>query len=228
MGVEVPDTFVSYALGPLMHVSGHWSAWGAMLSGGRAVLHPDRKMEAATVLDVVEQEHVTMLTIVGDSMGRPIVDAIEAEPGHYDTTSVLMLGSGGSIMSADVKARLLDGFPSVMVLMEAIGSSESPAQALSITARGQGVGPALRFAAEERTTVFDESFVRWSQARARWAGWPPKDGYLWAISTTPRNRRTHSSRSTVSGGHSPETWRPSKPTARSGSSGEARCASTRG
>ena len=36
MGVAVPDTFVSYALGPLMHVSGHWSAWGAMLSGGRA------------------------------------------------------------------------------------------------------------------------------------------------------------------------------------------------
>ncbi len=156
MGVDVPDTFVSYALGPLMHVSGHWSAWGAMLSGGRAVLHPDRKMEAATVLDVVEQERVTMLTIVGDSMGRPIVDAIEADPGHYDTTSVLMLGSGGSIMSADVKDRLLDGFPSAMVLMEAIGSSESPAQALSITTRGQGVGPALRFAADERTTVFDD------------------------------------------------------------------------
>ena len=41
MAVAVPDIFVSYALGPLMHVSGHWSAWGAMLSGGRAVLHPE-------------------------------------------------------------------------------------------------------------------------------------------------------------------------------------------
>ena len=41
-GVAVPDIFVSYALGPLMHVSGHWSAWGAMLSGGRTVLHPGR------------------------------------------------------------------------------------------------------------------------------------------------------------------------------------------
>jgi acyl-CoA synthetase (AMP-forming)/AMP-acid ligase II len=156
MGVKVPDTFVSYALGPLMHVSGHWSAWGAMLSGGRTVLHPSRQMDANTVLETVEGEQVTMLTIVGDSMGRPIVEAIDADPGRHQTTSVLMLGSGGSIMSADVKDRLFDGFPSAMVLTEAIGSSESPAQAISITRRGQGATQALLFNADERTTVFDE------------------------------------------------------------------------
>jgi acyl-CoA synthetase (AMP-forming)/AMP-acid ligase II len=156
MGVAVPDIFVSYALGPLMHVSGHWSAWGAMLSGGCAVLHPSRQMDAGTVLKVVERERATMLTIVGDSMGRPIVETIEAVPGRYDTSSVLMLGSGGSIMSGDVKGRLFDGFPSAMVMTEAIGSSESPAQALAVTMRGQPVAPALRFTADERTTVFDD------------------------------------------------------------------------
>jgi acyl-CoA synthetase (AMP-forming)/AMP-acid ligase II len=156
MGVAVPDIFVSYALGPLMHVSGHWSAWGAMLSGGRAVLHPSRSMDADTVLDTIQGEQVTMLTIVGDSMGRPIVETIEADPSRYDTGSVLMLGSGGSIMSGDVKDRLLAGFPSAMVLTEAIGSSESPAQALSVTWRGQPAAPALRFTADDRTAVFDE------------------------------------------------------------------------
>ncbi len=156
MGVAVPDTFVSYALGPLMHVSGHWSAWGAMLSGGCAVLHPDRQMDAGRVLDVVDREQVTMLTIVGDSMGRPIVEAIERDPGGHDTASVLMLGSGGSIMSGDVKDRLFSGFPSAMVLTEAIGSSESPAQALAVTMRGQAVAPPLRFTADDRTTVFDD------------------------------------------------------------------------
>ena len=106
MGVAVPDTFVSYALGPLMHVSGHWSAWGAMLSGGRAILHPSRKMEAETVLEVVDHEQVTMLTIVGDSMGRPIVEAIEASPGRHDTTSVLMLGwAAGGILFGVVSDR---------------------------------------------------------------------------------------------------------------------------
>ncbi len=155
-GVAVPGIFVSYALGPLMHVSGHWSAWGAILSGGRSVLHPDRTMEVGTVLQTIEQERATMLTIVGDSMGRPIVEAVEESPGRYDLGSVLMLGSGGSIMSADVKDRLFTGFPSAMVLTEAIGSSESPAQAVSVTLRGQEAGPALRFRADERTTVFDD------------------------------------------------------------------------
>jgi fatty-acyl-CoA synthase len=156
LGIALPDIYVSYSLGPLMHVSGHWSAWGAMLSGGCTVLHPSRQMDAPTVLGVVEAERVTMLTIVGDSMGLPLVDALEAEPGRYDTSSVLMLGSGGSIMSAGVKERLFAGFPSVMVLVEAIGSSESPSQALSITSRGQGPSETLRFEAKEGTTVFDD------------------------------------------------------------------------
>ena len=155
-GVEVPDLYVSYALGPLMHVSGHWSAWGAMLSGGLIVLHPSRQMEAETVLEMVEREAVTMLTIVGDSMGLPLVEALEANPGRFDTSSVLMLGSGGSIMSGDVKDRLLVGFPSAMMIVEAIGSSESPAQAISTTVRGQGPAETLRFTADERTTVFDD------------------------------------------------------------------------
>jgi 3-oxocholest-4-en-26-oate---CoA ligase len=156
MGVDVPDMYVSYALGPLMHVSGHWSAWGAMLSGGRTVLHPSRQMDAETVLTVVQHERVTMLTIVGDSMGLPLVETLEANPGRYDTSSVLMLGSGGSIMSGDVKDRLMVGFPSAMMITEAIGSSESPAQALSTTIRGQGPAQTLRFTADERTTVFDD------------------------------------------------------------------------
>jgi len=156
LGVTVPAIYVSYALGPLMHVSGHWSAWGAMLSGGCTVLHPSRQMDAESVLETVDHEQVTNLTIVGDSMGRPIVEAIEADPERFDTTSVLMLGSGGSILSGDVKDRLLEGFASAMVLTEAIGSSESPAQALSITRRGQAAAPALEFSADERTTVFDD------------------------------------------------------------------------
>ena len=97
-----------------------------------------------------------MLTIVGDSMGRPIVEAIEANPRTPWQDLRAHARLGGSILSSDVKARLFDGFPSAMMLTEAIGSSESPAQAISLTVRGQGVAPALEFTADDRTTVFDD------------------------------------------------------------------------
>ena len=130
-----------------------------------------------------------MLTIVGDSMGRPLVDAIEADPLRHDTTSVLMLGSGGSIMSADVKNRQFDGFPSAMVLTEAIGSTGSPAQAVSITVRGQGAGQALRFNADERTTVFDdESDLCVPDPETR-AGWPRRAGCRSGAFTTPKGQQ---------------------------------------
>ena len=228
MGVAVPDIFVSYALGPLMHVSGHWSAWGAMLSGGRAVLHPSRSMDAGTVLDMVDREQVTMLTIVGDSMGRPIVEAIEADPGRYDTASVLMLGSGGSIMSGDVKDRLLAGLPVGHGADRGHRFLRVPgAGALGHRTGGRAPAPALRFTADDRTAVFDDD-LRPVAARdpVRWDGWPPRDGSRSATTTMPRSRRPPSSRSTVPVGPCPGTWPPSRPTDRSGCSGGARCAST--
>jgi 3-oxocholest-4-en-26-oate---CoA ligase len=157
-GVATPDRFISYALGPLMHVSGHWSAWGVLLAGCTVVLHPDREMHPARVLEVVERERATMLTLVGDAMGRPIVEVLEAEPGRYDTSSLLMLASGGSVLSGDIKDRLFAAIPTVVMLTEAIGSSESPAQALSVITRGSGQAPTLRFTATENTTVFDDAF----------------------------------------------------------------------
>jgi acyl-CoA synthetase (AMP-forming)/AMP-acid ligase II len=146
-GVEVPDMYVSYALGPLMHVSGHWSAWGAMLSGGRTVLHPSRQMDAETVLGIVERERVTMLTIVGDSMGLPLVETLQANPRRFDTTSVLMLGSGGSIMSGDVKDRLLVGFPSALMIVEAIGPGPRPGPDVALRGRREDDGLRRRSAA---------------------------------------------------------------------------------
>jgi acyl-CoA synthetase (AMP-forming)/AMP-acid ligase II len=63
-------------------------------------------------------------------------------------------------MSGDVKDRLMVGFPSAMMIVEAIGSSESPSQALSTTIRGQGPAQTLRFVADEKTTVFDDDLRR--------------------------------------------------------------------
>ena len=134
-GDPEPEQFVVLALGPLMHASGQWSALGTLLAGGTVVVYTERSIEMARVLSLVDRERVVMLTFVGDASARPLLDEIEAGPGRYDTSSLQLLGSGGAILSADVKERLLASIPSVLAITEAIGSSESPVQAVAVVRR---------------------------------------------------------------------------------------------
>ncbi|HZQ57000.1 MAG TPA: acyl-CoA synthetase [Acidimicrobiales bacterium] len=155
---DIPEQFVSLAAGPLMHASGQWSAFGALLAGSTVVLYPGRSMDIRALLRLVERERVTMLTVVGDAVARPLVEELEADPGAYDTSSVLMLGSGGSILSSEVKERLLKAMPTALVITEAIGSSESPVQALSVVPRGTSPTASLMFDAPPNTIVLDADF----------------------------------------------------------------------
>jgi 3-oxocholest-4-en-26-oate---CoA ligase len=148
-----PDQFVTLALGPLVHASGQWSALGSMLSGGKSVIYPRRRMDMSLVLDLVEGEQVTMLTLVGDTSGRPLLDELRARGSSERTSSLRLLGSGGSILSGEIKDGLLEMLPSVLAISEAVGSSESPVQAVAIGQRGAEPSRSLRFAAKAGATV---------------------------------------------------------------------------
>ena len=151
-----PDHFVSLALGPLMHASGQWSALGTLLGGGTVVLYPDAHMDLDRVLELVERERVVALNLVGDASGRPMVDAVRRAAGARDTASLRLLGSGGSALSAEVKESLMTELPSVLAIVEGIGSSESPAQGVSVTTRGGTAARSLTFAAKPATRVVDD------------------------------------------------------------------------
>jgi acyl-CoA synthetase (AMP-forming)/AMP-acid ligase II len=150
-----PDEFVALSLGPLIHASGQWTALSTLLGGGRLVLYTRRSMDMRSVLELVETERVTMLTIVGDTSGRPLAEALEVRPADFDTSSLRLLGSGGSILTAAVKDRLLSALPSVLAISEAVGSSEAPVQATAIATKGAPVS-SLSFAARDVTIVVDE------------------------------------------------------------------------
>jgi acyl-CoA synthetase (AMP-forming)/AMP-acid ligase II len=156
VGDPEPEHFVMLALGPLMHASGQWSALGTLLAGGTVVLYTERRIDMARVLALVERERVVMLTLVGDASARPLVEARETHPKRDDTSSLQLLGSGGAILSADVKERLLAAFPSVVAITEAIGSSESPVQAVAVTRRDGAPQQSLRFDARDTTMVVDD------------------------------------------------------------------------
>jgi fatty-acyl-CoA synthase len=151
-----PEQYVALALGPLVHASGQWSGLGTLLGGGKLVLYTDAHVDMARVLALIEREHVNSLNLVGDASARPLVAALRGEPGRFDTSSLLLLGSGGSMLSADVKVELLQRLPSVLGIVEGIGSSESPAQAVSLTTRDSTAPTSLAFAAKAETMVVDD------------------------------------------------------------------------
>jgi acyl-CoA synthetase (AMP-forming)/AMP-acid ligase II len=155
-GDPEPEQFVVLALGPLMHASGQWSALGTLLAGGTVVIYTERSIDMSRVLRLVERERVVMLTLVGDASAQPLLDEIEANPTRDDTSSLQLLGSGGAILSSDVKQRLLAAIPSVLAITEAIGSSESPVQAVAVARRDGEASQTLRFDARETTMVVDD------------------------------------------------------------------------
>ena len=148
-----PDQFVQLALGPMAHASGQWSTLGTLLGGGRVVLYPEPHVEMATVLDLIEQEQVVSLNLVGDANARPLLATLAAEPGRWDTSSVRLMGSGGAMLSGDVKAQLMEAFPRLAAITEAVGSSEAPVQAVSLTTRHATPLPSLRFPPRDGTRV---------------------------------------------------------------------------
>ncbi len=153
-----PAQFVSLALGPLMHASGQWSAIGTLLGGGKIVLYDRAHVDMEHVLDLIEREHVNSVNLVGDASARPLLETLGAHPGRWETSSLLLLGSGGSILSGDAKESLMTELPSVLAIVEGIGSSESPAQAVAVTTRAGTAAPSrsLTFAAKAETIVVDD------------------------------------------------------------------------
>ncbi|MGI8755217.1 MAG: acyl-CoA synthetase [Acidimicrobiales bacterium] len=114
------------SVAPLMHGAAQWSAFTAF-TGGNTIVMPDNteRLDPADVWRAVESRQVLTLQIVGDAMGRPLIDELERE--HYDTSGLLAMVSGGAALNSTLKERFLEAVPHAIVL-DAVGSSETGAQ----------------------------------------------------------------------------------------------------
>ncbi len=145
---------VMLVVGPLMHGNAQWVMWNAFMMGGTAVLYTDHRYDPDALWRLVGDEGVMSIGLVGDAMARPLADALaSAERGTYDVSSLVIIGSGGAMLSSTVKQELAQLLPDVMV-MDRFGSSESGAQgAVEIGATGP------RFVMSEDTSVLDDDLV---------------------------------------------------------------------
>lgn len=139
---------------PLMHGTGLLTGMGVMMTGGTVITLEGAAFEAEELLDTVDRHKPQMLVIVGDSFGKPILNALNAEPGRWDVSSVAMIISSGVMWSHEVKQGLLEHMPAA-ILSDAFSSSEALGMGQSMMAKGMEVQTA-KFAIGERCKVFDE------------------------------------------------------------------------
>ena len=140
---------------PLMHGTGLLTAMGAMMAGGCVVTLEGTTFDAEELLRTIDRHKPTSLVLVGDSFGRPMLNALNAAPGKYDVSSVAVIISSGVMWSQEVKHGLLEHMPGAM-LNDAFSSSEALGMGVSVMAKGVEVQTA-KFMLGERCKVFDEN-----------------------------------------------------------------------
>ena len=94
------------------------------------------------------------MAIVGDAFARPILAALDENPGRWDISSLLMIVSSGVMWSEPVKQGLLGHHPG-MLLVDAFSSSEALGMGQSISSAG-GAAKTAKFGLLERARVIND------------------------------------------------------------------------
>ena len=140
---------------PFMHVSGHWLVFSTLYGGGSIVVPPAGRFEPDAIWDLVTAERVNLISLVGDAMARPLLDAYEAaEPGRIDASSLFVVASGGAILSPATKDRIGMVLPHVIVV-DGFGSSETGVVGSKSSFSGGGPDSGPRFTVNDQTAVLD-------------------------------------------------------------------------
>ncbi|MCX2982013.1 acyl-CoA synthetase [Halieaceae bacterium IMCC14734] len=140
---------------PFMHAAAQWSAFTALLSGGKIVIPSRGKFIAEDIWQAVNDEGVSMMVIVGDAMANPLIDCLAVHPERWDTSALLVVASGGALFSPATKERLLALTPGTMIL-DGLGSSETGLMGSKVSARGAPDDDEPRFMVNPHMTVLDE------------------------------------------------------------------------
>ncbi|HEU5110581.1 MAG TPA: AMP-binding protein, partial [Micromonosporaceae bacterium] len=124
-----------------------------LFGGDLVVLVP--KFDPHEVWRAVARHSVRVVTITGDAMARPLIEAYR--DGGYDASSLVAISSHAALFSPSVKQEYLDTLPGV-VITDAIGSSESGFNGLGmVAAQSAPGGDGPRVNPGPSTVVIDEA-----------------------------------------------------------------------
>jgi acyl-CoA synthetase (AMP-forming)/AMP-acid ligase II len=122
---------VRMAPAPLIHGAAMVATLAALFAGDAVVLLP--KFDPNALWDAVQRHRVNVLSVIGDAMARPLMEALAA--GDYDTSSLVSFNSTAALFSPAVKDACAKALPNVF-LSEAIGSTETGFAGMAFVSAG--------------------------------------------------------------------------------------------
>ncbi|WAJ43851.1 acyl-CoA synthetase [Mycobacterium sp. Aquia_216] len=162
-----------FAVSPLMHAAGMWTAFSAIMNGFTAVLYDGRgKLDVREVWQTAERERVGMMTMVGDAYAGPLV--AELQRGTYDLSSLNGIGTGGAATNPKFKHALMERLPQVTVI-DGYGSSESGNMGFGHSQRGT---QSETFVLREGGAVVSEDRSRFLRPGDPEIGWVARSGRI--------------------------------------------------
>ncbi len=151
---RLTDPGVAIAAAPLMHGTAQFSSIMALTVGGCIACLPGGRFEATAFWNEVERLRATSAAIVGMAFAAPLLEALEANPGRWNLSSLRRLGSSGTVWSAENKHGLLRHLPDCAIF-DSLGSSEAVGMAGAASAAGAET-PTARFVVGPNSGVFTE------------------------------------------------------------------------
>jgi acyl-CoA synthetase (AMP-forming)/AMP-acid ligase II len=130
---DVPP-FVFLPACPLMHGTGQFSAFIAMIQAGTVVTLPSRHLDPGELWRTVDAYGVNAVALVGDAFGKPLLAELDDHRDRYDLSSLLLLNSSGVMWSQATKDGLIGHLPGVTVY-DSLGSSEAVGMGASVSAK---------------------------------------------------------------------------------------------
>ena len=126
---------------PLMHGTGMLTAMATLMAGGTVLLLPQGHFDPALLWDIAAAYRASRLTIVGQPFAQPLLETLEANPGHWDLSNLLVITSSGAMWARENKLGLIRHMPQV-TLADAFSSSEALGLGTSMMSAAAEIGTA--------------------------------------------------------------------------------------
>ncbi|GGM75254.1 AMP-binding protein [Dactylosporangium sucinum] len=139
---------------PYMHGTGYFGATMAMHGGGCVVSLTAPGFDAAELLDSIDRYRVASLAISGEVFAKRIVDALAAEPGRWDSSTIRNVLTSGGMLGEQSKRALLEHWPAAAIL-DGFSSSEGFGMGWSLATK-DSIPETGRFAPGPNVWVLDE------------------------------------------------------------------------